>query len=247
MISIDARGLYYQELNAMVKESIEHGALEIRIKNVNGQRYIGDGLKGADKRIIIKGTPGNDLAAYMDGPCLEIHGNAQDCVGNTMNDGSIIVHGDARDTLGYAMRGGKIFIQGDVGYRVGIHMKGYQDKIPVIIVGGKAGDFFAEYMAGGVQILMGLNLKPGERIVGDYCGTGMHGGVIYIRGQVEPEQLGKEVKIVSMTEEDKALVERYVYQYGEYFRIKPQDIMKRPFIKLIPSNKRPYGNMYAQW
>ena len=64
---------------------------------------------------------------FMDGPTLEVFGNAQDGVGNTMNAGTVIVHGDAGDVLGYGMRGGKVFIKGDVGYRVGIHMKAYED------------------------------------------------------------------------------------------------------------------------
>ena len=246
MVTIDARGLTYKELNVLVKQSADGGAEEISLKNISGHRYIGDGLKGRNK-IIVKGTPGNDLAAYMDGPCLEIHGNTQDGVGNTMNDGTIVVYGDARDTLGYAMRGGEIYIRGNVGYRVGIHMKGYLDRIPAIVVGGKAGDFFAEYMAGGVQIILGLNLKPGEKIVGDYCGTGMHGGVVYLRGDVEPHQLGKEIKVVPLTEEDNTVIEKYVGRYAEYFKMDKDAILRKPFLKLIPYNKRPYGNMYAGW
>lgn len=246
MITIDARGLYYKELNAMIKDAIERGAQEISLKNVNGQRYIGDGLKGK-QRITIKGTPGNDLAAYMDGPTLDINGNAQDGVGNTMNDGTIIIHGSAGDTLGYSMRGGEIYVQGSVGYRGGIHMKGYLDKNPVIVVGGKAGDFFAEYMAGGIQIVLGLNLKDDEGIVGSYCGTGMHGGVIYLRGEVEDHQLGKEVKVVPMEKEDYELLDRYVGNYAEYFKMNKEELLNKNFYKLIPYNKRPYGNMYARW
>ena len=32
-------------------------------------------------------------------------------------------------------------------------------------------------------------------LAGNYIGTGMHGGVIYIRGEMDPFQLGKEVSI----------------------------------------------------
>jgi len=246
MITIDARGMEHKELNEMVKRAVEHGAREINIKNVNGQRFIADGLKGGNK-LIVKGTPGNDLAAFMDGPVLEVHGNAQDGVGNTLNDGTVIICGDARDALGYAMRGGEIYILGDVGYRVGIHMKGYIDKVPAIVIGGKVGDFLAEYMAGGVLIVLGLNLTPGENIVGNYCGTGMHGGVIYLRGEVEPRQLGKEVKVVPITREDQDVLEKYVNNFAGYFKISKEEIMSKPFNKLIPYNKRPYGNMYARW
>lgn len=246
MITVDARSMYYKELNEKVKIAIAQGAEKINLININGQRFIGDGLQG-DKKIFINGTAGNNLAAYMNGPSLLVFGNAQDGVGNTMNDGNVVIYGDARDTLGYAMRGGEIYVKKDVGYRVGIHMKGFMEQVPVIVIGGKAGDFFAEYMAGGIQIVLGLNLQSEERIVGNYCGAGMHGGVVYIRGEVEQEQLGKEVKVVSLTDRDEKIVEKYVKKYANYFNIQKEMILNKPFIKLVSYNKRPYGNLYAKW
>lgn len=245
-VIIDAKGLHYKELNQRIKEVLHSGANKLVIDNVNGQRYIGDGINGK-QTLIINGTPGNDMAAYMDGLELIIHGNAQDAIGNTMNDGQIIIHGNAGDTLGYAMRGGQIYVRDNVGYRVGIHMKGYLDKNPVIVVGGKAGDFFAEYMAGGIQIVLGLNLEPGENIVGDFCGTGMHGGVIYLRGEVADYQVGKEVKILPVDNDDLALIKKYVEKYAQYFNKNFMEIMQKPFLKLIPYNTRPYGNLYAKY
>lgn len=243
---IDAKGIYYKELNKKVKAEILKGAEIITLDNVNGQRYIADGLSGK-QQVIINGVPGNDLAAFLDGLELVINANAQDAIANTMNAGRIIVHGNAGDTVGYAMRGGEIFIKGNVGYRVGIHMKEYQDIIPTIVVGGKAGNFFGEYMAGGRLILLGLDLAAEDEIVGDFCGTGMHGGIMYIRGTVEEYKLGKEVKIVETTEEDKAFLERYVDRFAEYFGYSREEILAKPFQKAIPFNKRPYGNLYAPW
>lgn len=57
-------------------------------------------------------------------------GNAQEAVGDTMNEGDIIIHGNVGDACGYGMRGGRIFIEGDCGYRGGIHMKAYQEHFP---------------------------------------------------------------------------------------------------------------------
>ena len=127
MKTIDARGIHYQELNAVIKDLFNAGKNEVLIKNIQGQRYIGNGIKG-NYKIVIEGTPGNDMAAYMDGPVIIIYGNVQDAVANTMNNGEVIIHGNAGDTLGYAMRGGEVYVKGDVGYRVGIHMKEYLDK-----------------------------------------------------------------------------------------------------------------------
>mgnify|MGYP002508793462 CR=1 FL=1 len=57
---------------------------------------------------------------------------------------------------GYAMRGGKIFVKGNAGYRAGIHMKAYEEKKPVMVIGGTAGSFLGEYQAGGVIVVLGL-------------------------------------------------------------------------------------------
>jgi len=156
---INAKGIHYRALNEWIRKALAVDIREIVLEQVNGQRYIGDGLSG-DVRITVNGTPGNDLGAFMDGPTIEVFGNAQDALGNTMNAGKILIHGHAGDIIGYAMRGGKIFIRGDVGYRVGIHMKAYKDLHPVIIVGGVAQDFLGEYMAGGSIILLGLDADP---------------------------------------------------------------------------------------
>lgn len=246
MIVINAKGLYYRQLNNKIREELANGSEEIVIKNVNGQRYIGDGITGK-ACLTLKGTPGNDMAAYMNGLELYIEGNTQDSIGNTMNDGKIVVHGSSGDTVGYAMRGGEIYIRENGGYRVGIHMKEYQEKIPAIVLGGKVGDFLGEYMAGGVIVVLGLGLEKDEEIVGSYCGTGMHGGVMYIRGEVEDYKLGKEVKVVELSEEDQEQLSHYIKDYVRHFGGNHEQIIAKRFSKLIPYNKRPYGNLYCGW
>lgn len=244
MKEIDAEGIHYTQLNRMVREALKCGERELVLKNVNGQRYIGDGITGC-QRITIEGVPGNDMGAYMDGLEIVVKGNVQDAPANTMNNGRIIVHGNAGDTVGYAMRAGEVFIKGNVGYRVGIHMKEYKEKVPVIVVGGTAGDFLGEYMAGGIIILLGLNLEDGVNITGNYCGTGMHGGVIYIRGEIEPHKLGKEVRTEELNQEDMNLLQKYAKRYADYFGFSYDYIMNKGFSKLTAYNKRPYGNLYA--
>ena len=246
MIVLNAKGIYYKQLNSKIREELATGSQEIVVKNVNGQRYIGDGITGK-ARLTLKGTPGNDMAAFMNGLEIFVEGNTQDSIGNTMNDGKIIVHGSSGDTVGYAMRGGEIYIRGNGGYRVGIHMKEYQTKIPAIVLGGKVGDFLGEYMAGGVIVVLGLGLEKHEDIVGSYCGTGMHGGVMYIRGEVEDYKLGKEVKVVDLTEDDREQLTNYVKEYVKYFGGNCEQILAQSFSKLIPFNKRPYGNLYCGW
>jgi len=241
---IDAKGIYYKELNELIRQAVDSGNKEIVLDNVNGQRYIGAGLAG-EVKIIINGVPGNDLAGFMDGPTIIVNSNGQDGIGNTMNAGKIIVYGDVGDIAGHSMRGGCIYVKGNAGYRIGIHMKSYKDLYPVIIIGGKACDFLGEYMAGGLIIVLGFGKSPDEAIVGNYCATGMHGGTMYIRGNIEAYQLGKEAKKISLDKEDDRILRTYLKEYSAYFSLKLEDILNSDFVKLKRSSHRPYARLYA--
>ncbi|MBC7320794.1 hypothetical protein H5T89_09130 [bacterium] len=240
---VSARGLHYRKLNEEIRKALEEGYQQIRIIDVNGQRYIGDGLTFPDRILEIYGTPGNDLGAFMNGLTVKVFGNAQDGVANTMNDGEIVIYGSVGDLMGYGMRGGRIFIKGSAGYRTGIHMKEYENKIPIIVIGENAGDFLGEYMAGGRIIV--LNLGAQGDITGYFCGTGMHGGIIYIRGTVPEYKLGKEVKILDVDREDMEFLEEQLVDFTNYFDIPIDYVMSERFYKLIPYNKRPYGRLYV--
>ena len=244
VVQIDANGLLTRELNLRLREAASKGAQRIELRNVYGQRYIGTDLN-KPVEIEIFGTPGNDLGAFMDGPSIIVRGNAQDGCGNTMNNGEITIHGHAGDIIGLSARGGKIFVKEGVGYRAGIHMKEYGDKKPVLVIGDTAQDFLGEYMAGGILILLGLNLEPGENHRANYIGTGMHGGVIYLRGTVSDFQLGKEIGVAELDEQDSLNLEKYVGEFAAHFGYRTQDILKHKFMKLFPLYLRPYGRLYA--
>jgi glutamate synthase domain-containing protein 3 len=244
-VTLDSKAVYYKLLNEAVRQAFAEGAKTIVINNVNGQRYIGTGIRGKDQRIEVHGTPGQDMAMFMDGPTLEVFGNAQDGVGNTMNSGKVIVHGSAGDVLGYGMRGGKVFIKGDVGYRVGIHMKAYEDLRPIMVCGGKARDFFGEYMAGGLLLLLGMNSRLEGPLVGGYLGTGMHGGTIYLRGEVESWQCGKEVGVFAADETDMAELTPVLEEYCKDMEMDLAEVLSVPFTKLVPVSHRPYGKLYT--
>ena len=247
---LDARGIYYKELNEEIRKLSSFGATHVVLKNVRGQRYICDGITNSKLLVEIEGVPGEDLGYGMGGPTVVVHGHAQNGIANTMDSGKIIVHGLAGDALAYGMRGGKLFVLGDAGYRVGIHMKAYKDLYPVIIAGGCAGDFLGEYMAGGLIIILGLNnnvskTREHRAIVGNYIGTGMHGGLMYIRGKPKDYQLGKEVRIFELDTQDKARLKKYLEEYCNDFSLNFKQIMKEKCIKLAPYTSRPYGKLYA--
>ena len=239
---IDAEYMYYKDLNSLLRSVCSKVAEKIEIHNVRGQRYIGTNLK-KEINIDIYGTPGNDMGAFMSGPKIVVHGNVQDGCGNTMNDGKIVVHGQAGDLTGHSMRGGKIFIRDDVGYRVGIHMKEYRRKVPNIVIGGCSGDFLAEYMAGGIILVLGLNLCRGELCNARFVGTGMHGGIIYERGEIL--ELGKETKAKKVGKRDMQVIENLVKEYCKHFGADCKEIMSAEFHKIVPLGKRPYMALYA--
>jgi len=238
-VNINAEKLHFQELNQQIREASDSTVV---IDNCIGQRYIASGLGG--KEIIINGTPGNALGAYLDGCTIRINGNAQDATGDTMNDGTIYIHGSSGDACGYAMRGGKIFIRDNAGYRAGIHMKQYKDKKPVLVIGGNAGSFLGEYLAGGIIIVLGLN-NDGISCVGNFCGTGMHGGKIFLRCHKPPEDLPKQVIVREASESDLEEIAPYIQEFcGEYGK-KYDIIINSKFYCLIPNTKNPYKQLYT--
>jgi glutamate synthase domain-containing protein 3 len=243
-MEIDALGLSYRDLNEALKQAAASGATEVRVSNVNGQRYIGTNLHSTMK-VELAGTPGNDLGAFMDGPHILVRGSGQDGIGNTMNSGEIIIHGHAGDALGLAARGGTILVRDDAGYRAGIHIKEYERRGPLIVIGGSAQDFLGEYMAGGVLVVLGLTGQPGSRARARFVGTGMHGGVIYLRGSIESHQVGKEVGVAALTEEDRVVLEDAVQRYCSQFDASGEEILSGDFVKLFPLYLRPYGRLYA--
>jgi glutamate synthase domain-containing protein 3 len=237
-MNISAQNLDFTELNRRIRTATEN----VRIDDCFGQRFIGSAE--SDKTITINGTPGNALGAYLDGGIIEVNGNAQDAVGDTMNDGKIIIHGNAGDALGYAMRGGGIFVRDNAGYRTGIHMKGYQEKKPAIIIGGAVGSFLGEYLAGGLIVVLGIGSDTVP--VGNFTGTGMHGGKIFIRTDKKltslPAQVVAEIAEVDELQEIAPLIS----EFAGYFNMDAERLMKDRYYALKPNEKNPYHQLYTE-
>ena len=234
---IDAHDMHYSVLNEKLRASEDRN---VEIFGCIGQRYIAAGL--SDKDILIHGTPGNALGAYLSGGSIFVDGNAQEATGDTMNGGTIEVHGRAGDATGYAMRGGKIFIEGDVGYRCGIHMKAYRTQRPAIVIGGRAGSFLGEYQAGGTIIVLGEGHGP---IVGNFCGTGMHGGEILLRCDRLDAALPAQVKAERIqgpgSEETAALIREWCARFGR----DETPYLQATYYRLTPNSDNPYRQMYT--
>lgn len=238
-MKIIASQMHFQALNELVRTS---GDQKVVIDNCIGQRYIASGL--SQREIVINGTPGNALGAYLNGASILVNGNAQDAAGDTMNDGTIFINGSCGDAAGYAMRGGKIFVKGDAGYRAGIHMKEYQEKTPVLVIGGQAGSFLGEYQAGGVIVVLGIG-GDGRPPVGNFCGTGMHGGRIYLRCQSLPADLPPQMDAKEASQGELALIEQDVRAFCDVFGYDAGQLLSDRFYLLTPDTKNPYKQLYT--
>ncbi len=207
-----------------------------------GQRYIGAGQSTGT--IELHEVPGNALGAYLDGAEIVLHCNAQDATGDTMNAGEITIYGSTGDAAGYAMRGGSIYVQGDAGYRAGIHMKEYKDKVPVLVIGGKAGSFLGEYQAGGVIVVLGIGCED-RQPVGNFCGTGMHGGRIFLRTEHLPKDLPEQVIVRRADAEDMEIAAPLIRRYCEKFGADAEALLRDTYYVLRPNTKNPYRQLYV--
>ena len=239
MLLLDAKALNHKSLNEALRASEEK---DICLENVLGQRFIAAGMSGLS--LDIHGTPGNALGAYLNGAEINVYGNAQDAVGDTMNSGRINVFGNIGDAPGYAMRGGKIYVKGNAGYRAGIHMKAYQEHLPVMIIGGRAGSFLGEYQAGGIIIVLGLHDDERD-IVANFPCTGMHGGRMYLRSKCEGIRFPHQVTARPASGGDMAAVAGYIREFCELFGYDAGAVLDADFTLITPSSKNPYQQMYV--
>ena len=242
-VRIDAREIHYTPLNQMIRRAVANGVTEIVIDNVLGQRFIADGLRGEGITITVNGVPGGDLGMFMSGPTLIVHGNADHAPGNTMDRGCIVIHGSAGDAVGHSMRGGRIYVRDDIGYRGGIHMKQYMEKRPVLVVGGSARAFLGEYMAGGLLIVLGLTGIPplSERGVG----SGIHGGEIFVRGNVPDNILGVGAKQKPASDDEKHMIAPVIRDFASRFSLEPTPLLASDYTRIVPASTRPFANKYT--
>ncbi len=161
-----------------------------------------------------------------------------------MNAGRIVVHGSIGDAAGYAMRGGELYVQGNAGYRAGIHMKAYGDKLPVMVIGGKAGSFLGEYQAGGVIVVLGLT-ESTRPIVSNFPCTGMHGGKLFLRSDCKNILLPKQVIARPASYKDLDGIWTYLHTFCELFGGDCDKLVQQPFTLITPNSSNPYKQLYV--
>ncbi len=173
-------------LEEKIQQAVVHGHREISVEAF-GQHGIGGRLWKAGNETVhikIEGHPGQRTGSMgYPNTFIEIMGPGSDDVGWLNAGAKIVVHGHAGNGVGNAMAQGKIYVSGNIGAR-GMTMTKANPRFapPELWVLGSVGDYFGEFMAGGVAVVCGVNPQTPDNVLGYRPFVGMVGGKVFFRG-----------------------------------------------------------------
>jgi NADPH-dependent glutamate synthase beta subunit-like oxidoreductase/glutamate synthase domain-containing protein 3/NAD-dependent dihydropyrimidine dehydrogenase PreA subunit len=176
-------------LEEQIQAAVAAGNRHLLIKAL-GQQGIGGRLWKAGKEPVhvnIYGQCGQRVGAMgYPNTIIEIMGPASDDVGWLNAGAQIIVHGNAGNGVANAMAQGKIYVAGNIGAR-GMTMTKHNPRMtpPELWVLGSAGDYFGEFMAGGIAVICGHKPQNPHNVIGYRPLVGMVGGKVFFRGKFE--------------------------------------------------------------
>ncbi|MGB5746700.1 MAG: FAD-dependent oxidoreductase [Desulfobacterales bacterium] len=192
-------------LEERIQEAVAQGHRALHI-DAYGQHGIGGRLwRAGNEPIFIQvvGQPGQRLGSMgFPNTSIEVLGPASDDVG-WLNAGSeIVIHGNAGNGCANAMAQGKIYISGNIGAR-GMTMTKHNPRFdpPELWVLGSAGDYFGEFMAGGIAVICGYTAQNPDNILGYRPFVGMVGGKVFFRGP-HAGYSQTDAKLISLGDED---------------------------------------------
>ena len=192
-------------LEEQIQEAVAQGLRVLQI-DAYGQHGIGGRLWQAGNEPIhirVVGQPGQRLGSMgFPNTSIEVLGPASDDVG-WLNAGSeIVIHGNAGNGCANAMAQGRIFISGNIGAR-GMTMTKHNPRFdpPELWVLGAAGDYFGEFMAGGIAVICGYDSQNPANILGYRPLVGMVGGKVFFRGP-HAGYSQSDAKLISIGDED---------------------------------------------
>ncbi|MGA3116855.1 MAG: FAD-dependent oxidoreductase [Syntrophobacteraceae bacterium] len=173
-------------LEERIQQAVENGYRTLEIEAF-GQHGIGGRLwkAGNDRlHIRISGAPGQRVGSMgFPNTLIEVLGPSSDDVGWLNGGAEIVIHGHATNGVANAMAQGKIYVAGNIGAR-GMTMTKHNPRFapPELWVLGSAGDYFAEFMAGGIAVVCGYEPQDRGNVLGFRPCVGMVGGRIFFRG-----------------------------------------------------------------
>ncbi len=186
---VDGRRLDSRLLEEAIQKALSGGARYLKIE-AHGQHGLGGRLWSAGREPVhvkIYGSPGQRVGSMgFPNTLIEVMGPASDDVGWLNAGAEIVVHGHATNGVANAMAQGKVMIAGSIGSR-GMTMTKHNPRFepPQLWVLGSVGDYFAEFMAGGVAVVCGHEPQDVASVLGYRPCVGMVGGRIFFRGPQE--------------------------------------------------------------
>ena len=173
-------------LEEMTQEAVASGHRYLEIEAF-GQHGIGGRLwKAGHEKVYVQitGYPGQRVGSFgFPNTCIEVMGPASDDVGWLNAGAQIIVHGNAANGVANGMAQGKVYVAGNLGARA-MTMTKHNPRFepPELWVLGSVGDYFGEFMAGGITVVCGFEAQTPANILGYRPLVGMVGGKVFFRG-----------------------------------------------------------------
>jgi NADPH-dependent glutamate synthase beta subunit-like oxidoreductase/glutamate synthase domain-containing protein 3/NAD-dependent dihydropyrimidine dehydrogenase PreA subunit len=169
-----------------IQKAVAEGCRHLDI-HAFGQHGIGGRLWRSDTQPIhvkVTGPTGQRLGSMgFPHTFIEVDGPVSDDVGWLNAGAEILIRGHAGNGAGNAMAQGKIFVAGNLGARA-MTMTKHNPRFgpPELWVLGSVGDYFGEFMAGGIAVICGVDAQNPDNVLGYRPGVGMVGGRIFFRG-----------------------------------------------------------------
>lgn len=175
-------------LEEEIQKAVREGVRDILIR-ADGQHGIGGRIwpRGETIRLTVEGPVGQRLGSMgMFGTEIVVRGGASDDAGWINCGANITVLGDVTNGAHNASAQGVLYVQGGGGARCDTMTK-YNPRFdpPQSWYMRDVGDSFAEFKAGGISVVCGVNPRNPENILGYRPCVGMVGGTIYFRGKIK--------------------------------------------------------------
>ena len=183
----DGRRLSSKLLEERVQRAVRDGARQLHVI-ADGQHGIGGRIwpREAPVHITVSGPVGQRLGGMgMEGTGIVVRGSVSDDVGWINCGARITVLGDVTNGAHNAAAQGVLYVQGSAGARSDTLTK-HNPRFdpPQSWYFRDVGDSFAEFKAGGISVVCGVNPRNPDNILGYRPCVGMVGGVIYFRGPI---------------------------------------------------------------
>jgi NADPH-dependent glutamate synthase beta subunit-like oxidoreductase/glutamate synthase domain-containing protein 3/NAD-dependent dihydropyrimidine dehydrogenase PreA subunit len=191
-------------LEEQIQQAVKDGARELHVI-ADGQHGIGGRIwpRGETVKITVEGPAGQRLGSMgMLGTEITAKGSVSDDTGWINCGAKITVLGDTTNGAFNAAAQGILYVQGSGGARCDTMTK-HNPRFdpPHSWYFRNVGDSFAEFKAGGIAVVCGVNPRNPKNILGYRPCVGMVGGTIYFRGPIE-EFSERDVKLLELTPQD---------------------------------------------